>query len=239
MRSRKSRAGFTLIEVVIAATILILMVGSLVAALDGLRGVTVSSNTEVKLQEAGERALKSIITDIKRSGAGPMGAKTYPFLFDNGDASQSWNGVAGLGFDAHTHVPATKLAQAGDPDFGPDREMVFLQPADVDGDGRPDIDANGALVWDVNEFSYVLVTGAVDGRNYLQRRTNGAAPRTVATGLERIVFDNVDTTGVVGAGPILPLEAIRVQIFLREVDDAGHVHRYQAQAVVGMRNMPN
>ena len=223
-----------MLEMAIAGTILLLIVGALTAALDGLRGVTITGSMDSKLQQAGERALKSIITDMKRSGAATVGAKTYPFLFDAGDASLDFSGAGAVpagGWLMHSHAQATKQAQPGDPGFGPDREIVFLQPADVDGDGRPDVDANGNLVWDASDFSYVLISGAVDGRNYLQRRTNGGTPQTVASGVERIVFDDQASAG-------LQMSGIRVQIFLREVDDKGLVHRYQTQAIVGMRNMP-
>ena len=230
--SKSTTAGFTLVEMAIATTILLLIAGSLVTALDGLTGITVTGSTESKLQAAGEHAMSMIIADIQRS-SGPvvLNGKTYPFLFENGDASQNWAQTPVAGFDPHTHPPAASQAQPGDPDFGPDREMVFLQPADADNDGRPDIDPNGQLVWDPTEFSYVVVTGALDGRNYLQRRRDGAGPRTAASGVERIVFDDAASSGFT-----IPLDSIRVQLFLREVDQERRVHRYTAQAVVRMRN---
>lgn len=220
-----------MIEVAIASTILILIAGSLITALDGLSGVTMTGNSQTKLQAAGERALSNIIADIKRSGAVIVGANNYPFIFEAGDASENALGVPTAGFGVHTHAQAAKAAAPGDPDFGANREMVFLQPADANADGRPDLDVNGALIWDPREFSYVVMTGAVDGRNYLQRRTDGAAPRTIASGIERIVFDDAESSGFV-----IPLDSIRVQLFLRDVDGQGITHRYAAQAVVRMRN---
>ena len=86
MKDAKRRGGFTITEVAIAATILILIAGSLVTALDGLRGVTITGSSRAKLQAAGERALKSIIADVKRSGQATVGANTYPFIFEAGDA---------------------------------------------------------------------------------------------------------------------------------------------------------
>jgi len=231
MRLRTTRAGFTMVEVAIAATILILIAGSLITALDGLRGVTITGSSQTKLQAAGERALTSIIADIKRSGAVVQGGNNYPFIFEAGDASETVFGVPIGGFGVHTHAPAAKAAQPGDLDFGANREMVFLQPADANADGRPDLDVNGALIWDAREFSYVVVTGAVDGRNYLQRRTDGVAPRTVASGVERLVLDDSASSGFA-----IPLDSIRVQLFLRDVDEKGITHRYTAQAVVRMRN---
>ena len=90
----------------------------------------------------------------------------------------------------------------------------------------------GRLVWDPTELSYTLVTG-VDGNNYLQRRTNMAGPETVAINVERIVFDDWQSSNFT-----IPADAVRVQLFLRRLDSERVLHRYTAQAVVKLRNTP-
>jgi len=216
--ARRARAGFTLLEVVISAAILFLLAGTLVGALESMRGLTAASEVRSGLQDAGERALARIVADMRRSGFTP----NYPYLFDDGNAVGA--------FAAHAHAPAAKHAKPGQPDFGPSREIVFLQPADGDGDGIPDIDPTGNLVWDAQEFSYVLTTGA-DGINRLERRIDAANPRNVASHVERILFEDSASTGFA-----IPLEALRVTIFLRQRDEKGTVQRHQAEAVVRLRN---
>ncbi len=234
--SRNRRAGFTLLEIVISTTLLLLLAGSLVQALDALKGVTTAGSVESKLQQAGERALLRIIDDMKRSGFVTLDLggfnQSFPFLFDGGDATVSWQGFAPpTGMGVHTHLAATKQAQAGEPDFGLDREIVFVLPADFDGNGVPDVDANGELVWDPAQISYTLVT-RLDGLNYLERRVNGVNPTKAAMFVERIAFDDNTSSG----GVAVPLGAIRIQVFMRQNDDNGQVHRHTARAMVRMRN---
>jgi type II secretory pathway pseudopilin PulG len=238
---RSARAGFTLLEVVISATLLFLLAGSLVTALDSLKGVTTAGSIESKLQQAGERALLQVVDDMKRSGfvTLDLGAgvdQPFPYLFDGADATFDWQGIAPpTPMLLHSHVPPTKQAQAGDPDFGLDREIVFLLPADdlplPAGDGVPDVDGAGNLVWDLQQVTYTVSTRA-GGINHLERSVNGANPTKTAMHVERVTFDDNASSG----GVAVPLGAIRVQIFLRQVDDKGQVHRFTAQATVRMRN---
>jgi len=127
-------------------------------------------------------------------------------------------------------MSAVHTALPGESDFGPNHEIVFLQPLDADASGVPDIDVDGRLVWDSIEYSYVVVTGA-DGVNVLQRRSNGAAPKTIAKNVERIAFDDNASSGFQ-----IPLDAVRVRIWFRERDSERTLHRYFSEAVVKLRN---
>jgi hypothetical protein len=124
-------------------------------------------------------------------------------------------------------------AAADEPSFGPSREIVFLQPQDGGGgvasDGVPDVDNNGQLVWDGDEFSYVLQT--VDGINVLERRTNGQAPVVVARNVERVLFETAAQTDIT-----IPTDSVRVRLFLRDTDQKRAIRQYTAEAVVRLRN---
>jgi prepilin-type N-terminal cleavage/methylation domain-containing protein len=232
LASSRRRGGFTLFEMLIAVVILLALAGSLTTALRGQKGLMTAGDTDARLQEAGERMLKAILTDMKRSGVVTL-VNDYPFLFNEGDATADWQGVATPGFAAHVHPAPTHAAQAGDLDFGVTREIVFVLPQDADGDQIPDVDANGALLWAPNEISYVLVTRA-DGINYLERRVDGANGRVIGMFVERLAFDDNASTQLT-PDPV-PLGAIQVQIFLRQQDQAGLVHRYVARGLVRMMN---
>jgi prepilin-type N-terminal cleavage/methylation domain-containing protein len=229
------RGGFTMLEMLIAATILLILAGSLTASLSSMRGVTNAGDVESRLQESGERILKAILTDMQRSGFVLVGGIDYPFLFNEGNANENWQAVPNGAFGVHTHPAPTHAAVVGDPDFGVTREIVFVLPQDADGDQVPDIDAAGDLIWGAAELSYVLVTRA-DGINYVERRTDGANGQVIGMFVERLAFDDNDSTQL-SPDPV-PLGAIRVQVFLRQVDQEGLVRRYAASATVRMRNGP-
>lgn len=221
------RAGFSALELLIAVTILSLLAGSLTLAIKNMRGFASTSVSQATLQDSAERALKRISADLSRSGALMIAGNAYPFLFQDGAASGP--------FAAHAHAAAVHHAVAGEPDFGPNQEIVFGLPQESDGVGTygndvPDIDANANLIWDGNEFSYVLITGA-DGINYLQRRVNGANPITIASHVERLVFDDNPSSGFV-----LPVDTVRVRLFFRKTDAQGVLRRYSAEQIIKLRN---
>lgn len=255
-----SRAGLSLVEVVLVASILGLLAQALVEASTSMGRMTSMGSVQTVLQEGGEKALSTIIADLSKAGYRTVNGKTYPYVFDEG--------VALAPFAVHAHGPPPREATAGDPDFGILREIVFLLPSDVDGDRRPDMDAdlngipeldgNGdgvrsedpsdrigiwdpaastidpetGVLWSHDEISYVVIPHA-DGTNYLERRVNGdpASARRIAANVERIQFDTPTTSGWG-----IPLGSVRVQIFFRLRDKAGTVYRHEAEVVLGLRN---
>lgn len=216
------RSGFTLVELMFSAMILLLVVGCLTQALSSLSNGATYAGTDSELQTQAERALRAIIANLKPSGFATVGGNAFPYLFEDGAATGA--------YAASAHPPATHTAQAGDPDFGPNQELVFVVPADADGDNRPDLDANGQMVWSAEQHSFVVITRP-DGTNVLQQRIDGGSIRTIAHHIERIRFDDSASSGYE-----IPLRAIRVRIWLRERDEKGALHRYFTEAVVKLRN---
>ncbi len=139
------RAGFTLIDLLVSVAIFCILIAALGRSITGLAREQTGISTANRLQDQGVRAIEAIRADLRRSGFVPANGVDYPYLFEDGAAE--------IPFEAHIHLPAAKEAEPGDPDFGPNREIVLCQPADGDGDHIPDVDANGALVWDVAEIS--------------------------------------------------------------------------------------
>ncbi len=221
-RTKSPKAGFTAVEVVISALLLALLARALVETSGSMSRLATAGNTETLLHDQGERAMRSIVTDLKQSGFASVGVREYPYVFEAGDVQEQ--------FAAHAHVPAQSHGEPDDADHGPSREIVFLLPADADGDKRPDYDLVDGVQWSGNEISYVVVTAA-DGQNYLERRTNGAAPRRIASGVERVLFDTPATCGYE-----IPLNCVRARVFLRRTDDEGHVIRHEKIVTVNLRN---
>lgn len=215
-------AGFALLELMIGALILLLLVGTLTQSLRSISQSSKSVDLDSQLQAEAERALRSILASLKPSGVVTVGGNSFPYLFEDGNATGA--------YAASAHAAPPHTAEAGDPDFGPNREIVFVQPADLDGDNHPDLDAGGDMIWSEEQYSYVVVPRA-DGTNVLQRRINGGSTRVIASHVERIAFDDNASSGFV-----VPLRAIRVRIWFRQHDARGTLHRYFTEAVVKLRN---
>ena len=216
------RAGFALLELMIGVLILLLLIGGLTQSLRSLSQGSAQSDVDAELQTQAERALRAVIGSLKPSGVVTVGGNSFPYLFQDGNATGA--------YAASAHAAPVHSAHSGDPDFGPNQEIVFVQPADVNADNRPDLDGSGQMVWSTDQYSYVVVARP-DGTNVLQRRINGGSIRVIASHIERIAFDdNASSLYTV------PLRAIRVRIWLRKLDDRGSLHRYFTEAVVKLRN---
>lgn len=215
-----------MVEMAISITILAILSGALAQSVEGVRNLTVSSNRRSTLQVMGNRALLDIVQDLKNSGNVTIGGLEYPYLFVPGNAIPA--------FQAHDHVAAVSNGAAGDADFGNSREIVFRifdwAPDAVTGEMEPNVSVDGALIWDAAEISYRLTTRA-DGTNYLERLVNGANPRIIAHHVERVVFDDDESSGFE-----IPLGSIRVRLWMRDVDGTGQVQRYFTETVVALTN---
>lgn len=221
-RPRRARRGMSLLELCISMGLLVIVMGSLAWAMTGLRGLVSSGKNRAALQSTGQLALVEIIEELRTSGVVELGAVRYPVVFENGDPGENHPGLE--------HEPAVDHAVDGDPDFGPDREAIFRLPLDADGDRRPDIDADGALLWAPEELSYVVVTRP-DGENYLERRVDGQQPQMICRFVERLVIDDAESSAFE-----IPLGCLRVRLFLRKRDAQGIVHRYFTEGIVALRN---
>ena len=250
-----------MIEVVLVASILTMLARTLVETTASMSRVTSSGNALAMLQEQGERALESIIHDLRRSGSVTVNSRDFPYVFDDGQADAP--------FDAHNHQVCDQEAVEGDNDYGVIRELVLVLPSDLDGNDIPDLDmdANGwpefdgdgdgtatetaadydgigwdatlhtigaetGVVWSHQEISYVTITHP-DGYNYLERRTDAGAATTrrIARDIELVQFDTWESSGYTTA-----MNSVRVRIFLRRRTQEGVLFRHRVEAVVKLRN---
>jgi hypothetical protein len=216
------KAGLTLVEMTLSVTLMFIVSGTLVLAMESMGSLASTTQIKANLQTMADDALFDIVKDLRQSSTIEIGGATYPYVFDGG--------VPGIDFIIHAHDPAVESAEPGDSDAGPDREVVLLLPADADGDGRPDVDVNGDLVWDMDEVSYTVRTRA-DEVNTLERRVNGLNPRVIGRYVERIVVDTAESSSFV-----IPLGSVRVRLFFRQLNKDGVLLRYTNEAVIAMRN---
>lgn len=216
---RHERCGFTLVEVVITLAITAVVVGAIAQSVAGMKGLNASADAQTELAESGNRALRRVLADLKRTGFATVDGLVYPYVFDNGGP--------GVDFAIHAHATADSLADWPVP---ASREIVFRIPDDADQNGIPDLDVDGSLNWDPQEYSYVLITGP-DGINRLQRRVDGGGERTVARYVDRIVIDDAITSGFQ-----IPLDTLRVRIDMAKPDGDGRIHELTLQGLVRARN---
>lgn len=221
------RAGFTLLELMIGSTILLLLAGSVWETLHSMKRITIVGTVETHLQKQSEKALGAIFSDLQVSGRVEDAGTVFPYSFSEGEPDDFHDPN-----EWHNHEPAVKT---GDPkmdeDAQPDSELIFLVPADVDANGVPDVDpVEGELLWDTDTVSYSVRTLA-DGTNCLMRKAGGDLPVVIARDVERIDFE---VFGDPGAG--LLVDQVRVSLFFRDTDEDGRIYRQRMTAVVRMRN---
>lgn len=254
------RSGFSILEVCISASLLIVLTGALVAQLDATRRQSLEVRTSERLQTAGDAALREIGEELRKSGFVYANGKQYPSLWIDGSP--------GTGFQAYSHVRAAEHDTSGQPGFGYNRELAYALPvmrrigqaasginhcldcssSELDPGGMyepPPLNAtaylriyqapyispaSGKVVWAAQDGAFVLVTES-SGRNALQQRRGTTVVRTLARDVERLVFDT-SSTDPVG----VPVGTVRVRLWLRAKDQNGAVQRWQGESMVDMRN---
>lgn len=215
---RRARAGGSLIETMIALSIFPLLIGAALATLrtDEAEGDRMAARAD--MVRRADRALTTLTTELERSGFVTLGGIDYPFLIEG---------------DALADAPILHVHEAANP--APDgvtaREVVFVLPNDVDGNGWPDLDAAmEAIDWNPVEVSYVLLPDG-DGSNVLVRREDGGNDRVMARGVRRFVVDDALTSGFA-----FPLDVLRVGI---ELEDDGLGDQRQSLWFTRLVTLPN
>ncbi|MDG1050052.1 MAG: prepilin-type N-terminal cleavage/methylation domain-containing protein [Planctomycetota bacterium] len=256
----RARAGFTLLEMLLGATVLAILAKTMVAATSSVSHLTESGNLESRVQRDSDRALTQIMEDLRMSGFHTVNDRVYPHVFTDG--------VPDSTFREFAHKPAPQGAREGEPDFGPMCSIVLCTPSDLDGNGRPEIDVDGdgvpeldgdgdgvvsdlpedvseiwdeqqntiseqsRLVWSHEDIAYVVTRSAAGDNELVRLVGNGAGGRDVlARSVERLTFETVQPgSASVSAG------TVRVRIDFRATTESGHLHKSFVQALVRLRN---
>lgn len=165
---RNRRAGFSLVEMAVATTVLVTLGAGLTLAVDRLRNYTAQGSAESSLELEAARAKAIINADLRRAG------------FYTDSAGADWPQL----IDSITSPGS--------------REVLYKQPAlgVVGGEGEDKnrtlalVDENGNRVWDERVFRLRL---GADGR--LLRLIDDAQPMTVARHVEQVVIEDNTSSG--------------------------------------------
>jgi len=251
------RGGFTLLEVIISTSILGLLARSLIQLSIGMGAMSDAGGSISLLQHESTKAQDAILDDMRRSGLRLVGGKSYPHIFEAG--------VPGAGFEAHAYTPGSQDALPGDADFGAQRALVFLAPADMDRDDRPDMDVDrsgipeldgnrdGVLsedapdtaAWDAALYDIDPETGLVWDRTEVSYVVvdgpdgRNYLERRLNGVLQRRVAKDVERLFIetpADTGFQIPTNALRISLFLRRTDPQGKAYRHSTQWVVSLRN---
>jgi hypothetical protein len=118
--ARGGRAGVTILETVMAMSMVVLMGATLIQALEGTQELAVGNNGRAALEMQADQALEEVVADLRSSGRIELDGLLYPYVFDGG--------LPAPAFAIHEHAPAEENERPGAPGFGPDREIVFRMP---------------------------------------------------------------------------------------------------------------
>lgn len=226
-RKAEARSGFTLVEMMIGSTILLLLAGSVWETLNGMKQITIVGTVDTHLQKQVEKAMTAISTDLRTSGRVDEAGIVFPYSFGGGIPDEDHDPE-----DWHTHQLASKTGDSDkDEDAQQDRDIILLLPQDSDANGVPDVDPlDGELIWDTNTISYSVRTQA-DGVNVLTRKQGAGSPVVVARNVERAVFE---VFGDAGAG--LLVDQVRVTLYFKDFDQDGRAYRQRLTSIFRMRN---
>lgn len=213
MRARRSLAGMTLVEAILSLAIFSSVLLSLGLVLRWREANTLQME-EAALSVDLHEALAAMTSELTLSGFTRDGV--YPYLFEDG--------VPGDGFAAHAHAAPEAPVSIG---VTPSREVVFVLPDDADGDGVPDLDADGSLVWATEERSLVILPDAT-GMNRVELRIDGGRTRVLARNAESLVVDDSSAVGV-------PLGCLRLRLTL-SLDVGGRRLSAAAERTVRLLN---
>lgn len=213
----KTNAGFTLIEALIAASLLSLTLGSFAVMTYRATGARKQTENNYQLETRILNALDEIRRDLRRTGYITQ-TGDYPAVFEPGEIGEEYPGFENPTINTHTDGNPTS------------RDMVFLLPEDADGDGWPDYGLDGNPAWSPIDHAYVLVPDP-HGTNTLQRIDSSGRRRDVAHGVTRAIFDTSQS-----AGFSIPLDCVRVQLEIAH-QEGGRIQKSIArEIIVRLRN---
>lgn len=226
------RGGFSLLELMMVMLISAVAAAGMTAVFRASEQLMGVSNVDLELQAEGEKALGTILGELRETGrvqdyVSGDPTSDFPYFFTDGAASGYF------ATQLYGHAPATQHVPPGSPAYGPSTEIIFKVLDDLDGDGKVTNQTSGAIEWSAEDFGYMLVTRP-NGVNQLMRTNLTDGTETlVAQYVERVIFEDQ------GIDPTLGPNHIRVTLHLAKADPArpGWICKRFLVSVINMRNV--
>ena len=214
--SRRTRAGagFTLVEAALALTAFVALLAGFLFSVERMSNAYGEGEVSHALAIEAFDAARSITQEISRAGFRDQHGERMPVLFADGDP--------GVDHPAFAHEPPGSGEAV--------REILYRLPRDGDGDGWPDVDANGEAVWE-SAWHGLLCLPLEDGTDALVRRAEDGTTVVLARNVARLVFETPAETGFA-----IPLDSLRFTLTLRRADADGRACEFEVQRVVRLRN---
>lgn len=209
-----ARAGFTLAEAVLALTVFSALLGGFLLSVDRASKACDAAEMSHELALDAFDAVRSITRELSRTGYRELDGSPVPVLFEDGHP--------GADHPAFAHEPPGSGEEV--------REILYRLPLDSDGDGWPDVDANGEAVWDATWYG-LLCLRLSDGTDALVRRADDGTTTVLARDVARLVFETPGETEFA-----IPPDALRFTLTLRRRGPDGREYEYETQRVVRLRN---
>ncbi len=247
-RSKRSNAGFTMVEMMVAAASLLLVIGGAMALMKSSRGALEVGGNRSGLQELGRRMLNDVVGEIRGAGITEVAGQSYPAIYDRPIALQA-DSLRGdeLAVMDPTDAEITDSVAWTDPASDPnilevDRvernrnrepsEFVFQVPQDLNADDRP-IDAEGNMEWGTELVSFHIVQDP-NGINWLHRVVEDGGVEVsrerIGPHVQNITFD------VIGNDRSMRFNEVGVVIYLQRLNNQGQVITAELESSVVMRN---
>ena len=210
----QARAGFTVLESLIAIVIFTTLLGGFLFSVNRMSSFSDATEIEYSLAASGLETVRLISEELGRAGYATVDGEEMPVFVENGEVQGTFEGFA--------HEPA----HSGE--FS--RDIIYALPLDADGDGWPDLDADGDPVWDPTTYA-IQCAPLGDGSDAILQRSSDGDSTIYSLGAASIVFEDPAQ-----AGFEIPLDSVRFTVTLRGTAPDGSEHEYQAQRVVHLTN---
>jgi hypothetical protein len=210
----RARAGFTLLEAILAVGLFSMLVGGFLFSVERMSRASDAVDVSYTLAVDGFDAVRSIVDQVSRTGYRQFDGSDMPVFSEDGEPGEDHLAFA--------HEPPSSGEEV--------RDLVYRLPQDADADGWPDVDGNGEAVWDPVEYGLLCLTLA-DGTDALVLRRSDGTTRVLARDVARVVFETPAQTGFT-----IPLDSLRFTLTLRRPGSDGRQLEFEAQRVVRLRN---
>jgi hypothetical protein len=202
-------SGFTLIEALISSTLFVVVMGGFVLSMVATQRARKTVEATGVLNCEALEIVETVRGELSRSGY----ENGFPLTYDGNEIGKT--------YPLFEHDEPHGQAERSD--------VVYRLPADDDGDGWPDVEADGNVLWEDDPRAFALVPNERGTNDFVRLAADGRAT-TVARNVESVSYSDPSETQFA-----IPLDCARVDLVLSAAAD-GAPQRVRLSAVVKLAN---